>query len=208
MSVKTESKPRARRGKQTVPSKTTLNLVMKEKSALRLSRVIPAVLIIAVLALVIGKFAVADRCARLRAAEHELANRQATLRVLQASYADYDQVKEQYNRYTCEGFDNTIADRQEILDLLESDIIPYSETQSVSVTGNVFSTTLTGLTLNEVSTMIARLEANPLVDRVTVSTAGYNDDRSAAGGEAANLRPYATVTIVFKNAEIDEGGER
>ena len=56
--------------------------------------------------------------------------------------------------------------------------------------------------------MIARLEANPLVDRVTVSTAGYNDDRSAAGGEAANLRPYATVTIVFKNAEIDEGGER
>lgn len=204
MSVKTETKSRAIRGKQTVPTKTVMNLVMKEKSAVRLSRVIPAVLVILVVAVLFGKFAVADRFARLRDAEDELAARKAWLQQLELYYADYDEVKEQYNEYTYKGFDRTIADRQEILDLLESDIIPYSETQSVSVTGNVFSTTLTGLTLDQVSTMISRLEANPLVERVTVSTAGYNEEQTA-DPETPYSRPYATMTIVFTNAE---GGDQ
>lgn len=202
MSIKTETKSRAKRGKQTAPTQTTMNLMIKEKSPLRLSVVIPAVLVIVVLAFLFGKFAVADRFTHLREAEDELAARQDWLNALELSCADYDEVKEQYNQYTYKGFDRSIADRQDILDLLETDILPYSESRSVSVSGNIFSTTLTGLTLDEVSSMIARLEANPLVKRVTVSTAGYNDDRT---DEVEGFRPYATMTIEFTNAE---GGDQ
>lgn len=202
MNTTTEKRAPAKRGKQAMPVKTTLNLLMKEKSEFSPGKVIPAVLVIIVLAALFGKFAVADRYTRLLEAENELAEKQDWLDGLEMSYADYDEVKDQYGHYTYKGFDNTIADRQEILDLLESDIFPHSETQSVSVTGNVFSTTLTGLTLDEVSTMMARLEANPLVESVTVSTAGYNEDGSI--GEEAGIRPYATMTIVFTN---NKGGE-
>lgn len=210
MSMKTDSKPREKRSKQTMPTKTTLNLVMREKSELALSRVVPAAIIIVVLAVLFGKFAVADRYARLHKAENDLATSQVRLEELELSYADYDKVKEQYNQYTYRGFDRTIADRQEILDLLEHDIIPYSETQAVSVTGNVFSTTLTGLTLDQVSSMIARLESNPLVDGVTVSTTGYDNNSESSDSDIdSGVRPYATITIVFKSAYDDsaEGAE-
>ena len=188
--------------KRTTPVvKTTMNLYMKEKSELSPSRWLPAVLVIVILAALFGKFAVADRFARLRAAESALIQRQTQLEQLQQSYADYDEVAEQYGQYTYRGFDRTIADRQEILDLLERDIIPYSQTRSVSVTGNVFSTTVTGLTLDQVSTMMAKLEANPLVESVTVSTAGYEDDRTDTQPGVEVFQPYATITIVFTNAE-------
>lgn len=205
MSIKTDTKPSVKHGKQTMPAKTTLNLVMKEKSELALSRVLPPVLIILVLAVLFGKFAVADRFARLRGAENDLREKQTELTEMELFCADFDEVKEQYNQYTYKGFDRSIADRQEILNLLESDIIPYSRTQSVSVTGNVFSTTLTGLTLNQVSSMVERLEADPLVEGVTVSTAGYDDDRSGSGSIVSGIQPYATMTIVFTNAD---GGEQ
>lgn len=187
--------------KKTTPAKTSMNLYIKEKSALSPSRWLPAVLIIVILAALFGKFAVADRFARLREAESALAARQNELAQLQQTYADYDEVEEQYSQYTYRGFDRTIADRQEILDLLERDIIPYSQTRSVSVTGNVFSTTVTGLTLDQVSTMMAKLEADPLVDTVTVSTAGYEDEQTDGQPDTEAVQPYATITIVFINAE-------
>ena len=71
MSTQTVQAPKSarRRKAQVMPSKTTLNLMMKEKSELALSRWLPWVIVIAILAALFGKFAVADRFARLHDAE-------------------------------------------------------------------------------------------------------------------------------------------
>lgn len=194
MSTQTATAARTAVKGKTMPTKTTLNLVIKEKSALAPSRWVPLAVVIILLAVLFGKFCVADRFAKLGAAQRALSAKEAQLAELENSYADFDEVKARYNQYTYRGFDRTIADRQDILDLLEREVFPHSETRSVSVNGNVFSTTLTGLTLDEVSSMMAKLEDNPLVQGVTVFTAGYNE-------VDPGVEPYATMTIVFKNAE-------
>lgn len=199
MSTQTVQAPKVvkRRKAQAMPSKTTLNLMIKEKGELAVSRWLPWVIVIVILAALFGKFAVADRFARLQAAENALAARYAQLDELETATADFAEVKDRYNQYTYRDYDRTIADRQEILDLLEREVFPYSQGETVTVNGNVFSTTLTGLTLDEVSSMMSRLESDPLVEGVTITTAGYDDP-------ARETPPYATMTIVFTNAE--EGG--
>ena len=196
--VQAPAKTIKRRKAQVMPGKTTLNLMIKEKHELAVSRWLPWVVVIVVLAALFGKFAVADRYARLQVAEDALAARYAELDTLTAATADFDEVKEVYNQYTYRDYDRSIADRQDILDLLEREVFPHSQTRAVTVNGNVFSTTLTGVTLDEVSAMMARLESDPLVEGVTVSTAGYD-------APDAETQPYATMTIVFTNAE--QGGE-
>ena len=206
MSTQTATAARTAAKGKTMPAKTTLNLVIRERTGPSPKKWVPLVVLVLVLAALFGKFAVADRFARLAAARRELIGKQTELAALEASYQDFDEVKARYNQYTYRGYDKTIADRQEILDLLEREVFPHSETRSISVNGNVFSTTLTGLTLDEVSSMMARLEANPLIEGVTVFTAGYNETGTQA--EVPGIEPYATMTIVFKNADAVEGGDQ
>ena len=184
---------------KSVPSKRTLNLVVKEKKPLRLTRVIPAVLIVCVLAAVFAKFAVLDRYAELNRAESQLAQERRYLEELQASYADYDQVRAEYNHYSYEDFDRSIPDRQAVLDLLEKYVFPVSGMRQLAISGRSMSMTLTGMSLEEVSTLMAKLEAEPLVERVTVSTTGYT------GGEGDV--PTASMVVFLADATTLEGGE-
>ena len=183
---------------KSFPTKTTLNLVYKEKREFRLSRLVPAVLAVVLLAAVFAKFAVIDRFAALAEAENQLAREQAQLQELINSFADYDEVQAEYNRYTYENFDRTIPDRQDVLKLLERYVFPVSGMQQLSIAGRSVSTTLTGMTLEEVSTLVNRLESQPLVDKVTVSTTGYSG--------RDNEVPIASMVILLADATTLEGG--
>ena len=191
------SKTKAIKGK-SVPTKTTLNLVIKEKSEFRLGRLLPAVLVVIVVAAVFAKFAVLDRYAVLDEAEQQLRREQEYLDQLMASYADYDEVQAEYNRYTYEGFDRTIPDRQDVLKLLERYVFPVSGMQQMAISGRFVSTTLTGMTLEGVSRLVAKLEADPLVDSVTVSTTGYTGREDSV--------PIASMVIALSDATTLEGG--
>ena len=184
---------------KSIPSKTTLNLVIKEKSEFRLTRLVPAVLAVLVIAAIFGKFAVVDRFAALNEAERQLAGEQAHLQALVAGYADFDEVQAEYNRYTYADFDRTIPDRQDVLRLLERYVFPVSGTRQLSISGKSVSLTLTGMTLEEISTLISKLDADPLVDSITVSTTGYSG--------LANDVPTASMAILLVDATTLEGGE-
>ena len=54
------------------PSKVTLNLAMREKSQFAPTKLIPLLLVLIVLAGLFGKFAVADRLAKVDRAQAEL----------------------------------------------------------------------------------------------------------------------------------------
>ena len=192
----------APKSKKAMPTKTTLNLVIKEKKSLQMAKVIPALLIVVVLAAVFGKFAVADRYAKLNAAEAELAAARSELNALRESYADYDEVQAEYNRYTYNDFDRTIVNRLDVMSLIEREIFPVSGVRSLSISDKTVSMTLTGMTLEQISWLIMRLESDPLTERVTVSTAGYG------GGE--DDVPTASMTLTLVDATTlggEEGSE-
>ena len=192
------SKSKQIKGK-SVPTKTTLNLVIKEKKPLRLSRVIPAVLIVLIVAAAFAKFAVIDRYAALGEAERQLTLEREHLEDLRLSYADYEEVQAEYNQYSYAEFDRSIPDRQDVFHLLEKHVFPVSGMRQLAISGRSMSMTLTGMSLEEVSTLIAQLEAEPLVERVTVSTTGY-----ANGDDGV---PTASMMVFLADATTLEGGE-
>lgn len=178
--------------RRTAPTKRTLNLMIREKKSFRASVWIPCILVVLILAAVFAKFAVYDRYVRLNAAEDELEAKKAELAAAVDSYADYDDVQAQYNRYTYTGFDRTIADRLDVMDILERLVFPVSDVTRLSMSGKTVNMTLVGMTLSEVSELVTQLEAEPLVDGVTVSTAGYNEKDAV---------PTATFTLLLADAD-------
>ena len=178
----------------TPPTKTTLNLAIKEKSDLDPRRAIPAVILVVLLVALLGKFAVFDRYAALNEAEAKLANEKATLSAMQAAYSDYDEVKQEYNRYSYSGFDRTIPDRQAVLALLEREAFPVSGMRQMSISGRTLSMTLVGMTLEQISQLVNRLDTDELVESVFVYTAGYGGVNDQTG------EPTATFTITLADA--------
>ena len=197
-------KKQTREKKGKPPVKITLNLYVKEKKPLRLSRLIPGVLAVLLLAALFGKFAVLDRYAAVAAAQEKLAAEQAELDAIRETYADYDKVLAEYRKYNYTGFDRTIADRLDILAILENKVFPMGDVERMSVTGKTLSMTITGLSLRQVSGLLKRLEAEPLVNQVTVSTAGYSETPQ---DETAAAVPVANMTVELADADSPEGGE-
>ena len=169
--------------KKVEPSKRTLNLAIRERRYPDPKKWIPGVLVVIILAALFSKFAVVDRYAKLNEAEAELAGKKAELAATQAQYADYDEVRERYNMYSYEGFDRTIADRLDVMDLLRRDVFPVCEVQDLSVSGKTINLSVTDLNLSQISQLIATLEGEPMVSSVTVFTA--SDDREATMGAAS-----------------------
>lgn len=182
------------------PSKTTMNLYFKEKKPLRPQVLIPCVLVLAALAGLFAKFAVADRFAGLEEARAALESERRRLQTLRDSYADYGEVQDEYMKYNYNNFDRSIVSRMDILDLLERVVFPPAGVRTLTISGNTMSMTLTGLTLDEVSDMLHALEAEELVRKVTVSTTGYGGRGEESG------TPMANMTVEFNPADA-EGGE-
>lgn len=187
---------RATSKKKVEPSKRTLNLAIRERRYPDPKKWIPGVLVVILLAAVFAKFAVVDRYAKLDEAEKELSDKKAALEDTRAQYADYDEVRERYNMYSYEGFDRTIANRLDVMDLLKRDVFPVCEVQSLSVSGKTISLSVTDLNLSQISQLIATLEGEPMVSRVTVFTA--SDDKEATMGSASLSVELMDATEVEK----------
>ncbi len=185
--------------KKVEPSKRTLNLAIRERRYPDPKKWIPGVLVVIILAALFSKFAVVDRYAKLNEAEAELAGKKAELAATQAQYADYDEVRERYNMYSYEGFDRTIADRLDVMDLLRRDVFPVCEVQDLSVSGKTINLSVTDLNLSQISQLIATLEGEPMVSSVTVFTA--SDDQEAVTGSASLSVELVDATEVEKEGE-------
>ncbi len=184
------SKPLSlKKSKKSAPVKRTLNLMVRENTNPKPSRWIPGVLVVLILAALFGKFAVMDRFDRLNEAEAELAGLKAQVDSMRQATADYDQVRDDYNKYNFNGYDRTIVDRLDVLELLKREVYPVCRVGSLSIAGKTVSMTLSGLTLDQVSELIASLKADPLVDKVNVSTTGLSAESETG---TANM----TLTLV------------
>lgn len=176
-------------------SKTTMNLAIRERNVSRSPAVIlPVVLAIVAVALLVG-WGVGSRLAQVRAAQAKTDEMRATLETLRAGYADYDEVQEQYNRYTYKDYDRTLADRLDVLSLMERQIYPVGAVRSFSVAGHQMALVVEGLTLESTSALITRLNAEPMVSSVNVST--YD-----ATSDSGTVYPLTNMVIVLADATL------
>lgn len=183
----------APRGK-VIAQKATLNLCMKEKQLISPAVFVPVLLVILVLAALIGYFGVYMPYDSVKRAQEELDARKEVLEQMLDHTKDYNEVKDEFNKYNYEEFDRTLADRLDVLALLERTVFRVSTVRSLSVNNKTVSLTLTDISLDKVSELITTLNGEDLVAEVTVTTTGYQSSDSAS-------TPTATMYILLNDAD-------
>lgn len=196
MSDNTQVQKKKSKKQIKIPSKKTLNLLVKEKTLASPTRLIPILFIIIAGSYLFSKYAVVDRLDKLSRAESELSDMKNQLDMITSAYADYDEVQDQYSRYSYENFDKTIPDRLDVLDMLERRLFPICSIQSLTINGRDLNMVITDIDL-ETLTYIngALLIEEPLIESITIGSYTDNSDRQESG--------QATVTATINMTLAD-----
>lgn len=197
-----ETPQKKRAEKFASPDKKTLNLCMKEKASVHPAVFASCLILILVVAALIGYFGVYMQYERVRVAQDELTKAEQKLDDLKKSVENYDDTQKQYNRYSYNGFDRSLADRNDILDLLERLVFPEWEVRSCNLSSNVLSITVAGHGMEfddpdsdiNLNSLCAKLREDELVESASW----------LQGGNTSTQDPTlftASITIILKNAE-------
>lgn len=182
------------------PSKVTLNLAMREKSPFSPLKLIPLLVLLLAAAALFSKFAVADRLAAVQRVQADLNALQQHKAELEESTAGYDELLEEYNRYSISWMteeESQLVLRGDLLALIEEELMPKSQVRSISISGNVISVELGGITLDDTAHLVQRLYQLPSVSNVAVYTAST---KTESGDQAS-------VFMVITTTQSEEGGQ-
>ena len=175
--------------------KQTMNLVRHEPE-FRVRNVLAVALIAAVILAAFLKFGILEPVKRRAEAYEQLADKREQYAQAQLQLEDYDQVAEQYSRYSyglmTENEINLVS-RMEVLELVEKSIAPYGKIQNFAVNNNVLTLNIHGITLDKASAMVTRLENCELVTKAAINSATAEDGQEA--------RIFLSVNL----AKADEG---
>ena len=170
------------------PVKTDINLAIREKKQNKLSTTIPTFIILVIAIAIFSKFAVINRLEQASEAEHSATVAQQQLETLKEYTNNYPKVLEEYNALLASKSSlNVVATPMERLGLVERYLISASQVNSFDVVDDVITAQISGVTLNQISTIYANLMSDPLIENVQVYTASTNDKN--------NSLTTATMTI-------------
>lgn len=188
--------------KKRYPVKQDLNLAQREGTRKDLRAVLLTALALTAGISLFCAFAVVGRLEAVRQAEQAAAQSEQLLAQTMAATADYDQVMEEYHRYTM--LHRALvsgADPLECLELVEGQLIDRSMVSGFVVGVDVISVQLAGVTLEQVSGIYTSLQAHPLVSGVQVYTAATGEDTGDL------VEATMTIRLVTPEAVTDETGE-
>lgn len=160
--------------KNEYPSKKTVNLIIHEKTISSPTRAIPVFCVFLAFLAFFVKFGVMMPLERMYAAQASLEQVQSELGGYVQYNKDYNEVRERYSRFFSDYLDEdeaVLQDRMEVMDLFEQCVMSQADIESISIRGNVCRMVITELPLYQVSSIVADLEASPLVQYISVSTA-------------------------------------
>lgn len=170
------------------PVKTDINLAIREKKQNKLSTNIPTFIILVIVIAIFSKFAVINRLEQASEAENSATVAQQQLETLKEYTNNYPKVLEEYNALLASKSSlNVVATPMERLGLVERYLISASQVNSFDVVDDVITAQISGVTLNQISTIYANLMSDPLIENVQVYTASTNDKN--------NSLTTATMTI-------------
>ena len=183
------------------PQKTGINLNLQEDRQRDRRTLLIGILAIAALVTVVVNFGVLQQYRRLDKAQAAYDRVHTQYVSAQEALSDYDRVLLEYRTYsmdwmTAAGSEDIPAavDRQAALDLLEQEMLSHGSLTALQITQNTMNVDMSGMTLDQISAMFARLRLSPIVDSVSLSVA------STEGGKAATIMDF-TVRIELRQPE-------
>ena len=199
MANETKAKTAGKLGgkKLVTQSKVTMNFA-RHKSDFNLGKVAFVALIIIVATLLFTKFAILDPLDQKTQALNELSSKQTQMDILNAKLAGWDELQALYGRYSYGWMtedETNLVERMDILRLMEKKILPRARIEDFSISQNVLTVNLEGITLEQTSSLVTLLEEDPLVQSATVYKASNDDDA---------IKEVNLVVILAK--EVSENG--
>lgn len=185
--------------KDTYPTKTRINLAMREKRQIDPRIAIPAIFIVLLLVAAVAKFGVVDRMALVAEAQSALDSILSQKAYMEGVVADYEEVRAEYAKYSINWMDDiekSLVKKTDMIDLLDDEILVDSETRSISISGNTISAELVGLDMEASSALVERLYKRDDVAEVQVF--------SITTKETVGDQVIVSILITMK---LPEGGE-
>ena len=201
--------PRGKRPHGRMPTKREINLAEIGEEHINALVALPAILLIILAAAVFSKFLVYDRLMEVEAARGEVAQLQRTLDEGYEELAGFEELADLYAHYTFSGMTQEERDRisrVEVLSLVDRLILPRAGVDDLTVSGNQMTLNISGNTLQEINLLVQTLEADPVVDFCTVTTAVSKEGANAPVAYDENTLVTARVIVYLKSVSEVEAG--
>ena len=195
--TKTKAAKKVSGKKMVTTAKVTMNFA-RHKSEFNPVKVGVIALAIILVTLLFTKFAILDPLQQKTDALAELSTKQDQMAVINAKLAGWDELQALYGRYSYGWMtenETNLVERMDIVRLLETKILPRARIEDFTISDNVLTVNLEGITLKQTSSLVTTLEQDPLVTSATVYKAS-NDD--------AEIKEVNMVVILAK--EVTENG--
>lgn len=182
------------------PSKTTINLAMRDTSKTDYKKRVPMFLLIGLLVIVFAKLGVSDMLTKMLDREGEAIGAEQLLQTTQLLLLDYDKVEEEYQNYNLEKMTmgTSLVSTMESLELAERYLLPAAKVSNFAVQGDVITVTLSSVNLDSISTIYNELKSDEKIRDVRVYTA-------ATSAEDKEIT-ICNMTIFLLSKESQEAG--
>ena len=179
---------------KSLPKKRSINLAAVGENKIKISRLVIGVIVVLIAAGLIGKFAVYDRYAKLYEKQSEVAVLQQQVDYGYQRIASFGDLSDEYAHYTYAGMtaeELDLADRVDILAMIQEDVLSELYLNSWSISGNRLELNVSGSTLQQINLIAKSLQENEtMVDYTTVNTASTNNSSSSRGDVTATITVF------------------
>ena len=199
--------------KHVIPSKKQINFADIGKTEMKLSVLIPGIILIIAGASLLSKFLVVDRIMEVSALQSEVSTLRSQIDEEQAVIDSMQDVAIKFAHYTWSDMtdeERNLADRMEAVKLIDKYVRSEAEVGSYTISGNEISLPITGVTFREIGHIVSALESDPLVNHCEVVAAASDDsgivydsqdtDITMIGG---NMEATAQVTVYLNDSPTE-----
>lgn len=179
------------------PAKRSMNLYYKPDRTTKPATVMLYMLFFCTVMLGLAKVLVYDLWMDTFKAEQERTAAQEQLAAVMQELAGFDEVRDQYRRFSATEEERALTDRMEVLNLLDRAVGSMAHMNTVSISEKNVQIQFSGVTLAQTAQIVKTLEESPLVARTTVNTAATTE------GEGAVVQ----TSVLIELTEPEQAGE-
>lgn len=190
---KRKQTPTAVKNGAVSPNKRTMNFL--RRSTIDHKIMLPVLLAAILMLSGFVKVGILNPLGQKAEAYSALAAKQEQLALANETLAGYDDLLQQYGRYSYGLMNDTeinLVSRMDVLSLVETKIAPSAHIEDFAVNNNILTMNICGVTLKEASAIVKSLESSPLVIRAAVNSATADDGREA--------RIFISITLTKQEA--------
>lgn len=200
--------------KVSYPTKDKINFADVGVSPMKMQVLVPAIVIIIACACLLSKFFVVDRLVAYNQLASEVNSLENRLEDANTKIASYGELEEEYSHYTYSDMrteELILQNRVDIVNLINKYILDKAEVGSWTITGNEVSIPITGVTFQEIGSIVAEIEEDAMVDHCEVIAASTNDNGIVYNSATSDISELsgtdgatAQVTIYLKDVEQED----